>query len=169
MGRPATPDRHAGACFIHAPSIGLKLHFQFMPDEISDSKGANFSDTEIIGRSHPIKGYSSSGARLLSFTLQFYQMASDDDIMQRVTDLKSLCYPHYAGSVFPPPPVHVVVGYKIGMWAVLTQCDITYKPPWNNDTDPMFIEVSLSFSEVGLRAWDLNEIRAFEDTVYLGP
>ena len=169
MGKPATPDEHAEQCYIYAPSIDMKLTFQFMPEEISDSKGANYTETEIVGRSHPIQGYSSSGARTLSFTLQFYQMDADDDPLAMAVDLKSLCYPQYAGSVFPPPPVHVRIGTGIGIWAIMTQCDITYKAPWNANAQPMFVEVSVSFAETGIRAWDVGEIRAFSDTVYLGP
>lgn len=169
MGRPATPDEHAAQCFINAPSIGLKVTFQFMPDEISDSKSANYSDTEIIGRSHPIKGYSSSGARTLSFTLQFYMTDKSQNPLVTATALKSLCYPQYAGSVYPPPPVQVKIGPNIGMWGVLTQCDITYRAPWDPNVQPMMAEVALSFSETGIRAWDTLEIQSFQDVVYLGP
>lgn len=148
------------------PMGGTTIKFQFMPEDISDNKSANYNETEILARSHPLMGYSSSGARQLSFTLQFYKTGTFDPL-DVTLKLRALCYAQYADNVSPPPVCIVAIG-KIKMKGVMMNCDITYKHPWDVDEDsPMYAEVSLTFSEVNEVPWSYAEVAAGLDMVSL--
>lgn len=89
-----------------------RLPFQFLPDNISESKAAIYGDIITIGRSTPIKTYSHSASKNLNFTLKFFANPEKGDmsmtpkvIKERVDFCYSLLYPDYsAGFVLKPPP-----------------------------------------------------------------
>src|ERR1035437_5083330 len=87
------------------------IPFQFMPDTIRDSKVAVYNDIAIVGRSSPVKNYSHSGARMISFTLQFfvYPEAGMDNLdtaalTQKIALFVFLVFPNYDGFIIKPPP-----------------------------------------------------------------
>jgi hypothetical protein len=129
-----------------------RLEFQMMP-EISDSKNVNWNHMEIIGRSHPILGYASSGARTVSFTLMFFADPSHDDptTLQKVSDnlkfLMSLAYPDYdGGRIKPPHKVLLKIGNQLKMKGVLESVNINYHTLWR-DNLPVHAEASVTFIE----------------------
>jgi len=137
-----------------------------MPEDVSDSKSSNYNETEIMARSMPLQGYSSSGARQLSFTLQFYSTDTFDPLDVTIK-LRALCYAQYTNTVAPPPVCIVGIG-KIKMRGVMTQCDITYKHPWDvNVKTPMFAEASVTFAETNEVPWSYTEVAAGADMVNL--
>jgi len=146
------------------PIGGNTIKFQFMPEDVSDSKSANYNETEIMARSMPLMGWSSSGARQLSFTLQFYKTASYEPL-DTCNELRALCYGNYNGQVAPPPVCIVQIG-RVRMKGVMTQCDITYKHPWwtaAGEEKPMYSEVSVTFAEVHETPWSYKDVIAGDD------
>ena len=116
----AIPD-----CYINIS--GYKIPMYILPD-ISDGKSAEYSDTPVIGRSTPIKTFSNSGIRTISWTAQFmitqknpYDNAvlssenPDREIRSQTAEtnlfylrlIQSAVYPRSGGSAAPyaPPPV----------------------------------------------------------------
>lgn len=101
-----------GACYILIPGSGLpnsKIVMTNLPD-ISDQKSAAYSDENVIGRSSPIKSYSNSENRTISWQLHFFVVRPRDvqDNLQQLRALESALYPRVdpnAGVPFIPPPI----------------------------------------------------------------
>lgn len=154
---------------------GGELHFQSMPTEISDSKSANWTPTEILGRSEPLQGYANSGPRVISFTLDFANSADYGDqpvhgpeantpggntemepteyVLNAVHWLQSLVYPDYddevGGLVKPPPVCALVIGELIRSRVICKDVQVTWRGPWEPDSlTPLFATVALTFEEV---------------------
>jgi hypothetical protein len=152
-----------------------ELVFQNMPTEIQDTKSANWSATSIIGRSEPIQGYSDSGPRVLSFTLEFAESVDQGDstshgpeantvggnteiarawyVKQAVHWLQSLVYPDYSKQLVNHPPVClVVIGEAIGSRCICKDVSVTWKGPWEPQSlTPILASVGLTFEEVNER------------------
>lgn len=148
---------------------GYILFFQFMPDDIQDSKSAQYSDFPIVGRSVPLKNYDGSPSRQISLTLDFFTMPlekqpfPDPYTIKRWCDrLRSWCYPDYSrGGILPPHTVLIRVGITLAMTAVITQCTVSY--PFKTWTAgqllPMGARVNLRFEEIARIPPDTNEVQ----------
>lgn len=135
------------------------IPFQFMPDSISDNKQANYNDVNIIARSVPVKSYSHSSARQISFTLDFFtapeagmKVVNPLIIKNRIDALKALVYPEYSTfSIKPPPRCIVHIGAQLSFLGVCRSVNVTYsnQSPW--DLQPVVLahhaKVALTFEE----------------------
>ncbi len=96
-------------CFVIIPNgqESVKIELKALPD-ITDSKSASYHDEPIIGRSTPLKTYSHSENRVISFTMHFYTV-SDGDIEENLKFLKAIqsaAYPRMGTTTpFLPPPI----------------------------------------------------------------
>ena len=93
-------------CYIKVFNLYI---FMYILPEISDTKKANYNDEPIIGRSFPIKTYSHSDNRTISWTAHFV-VTEEADIeynMDTLRLLESLVYPRSGGggSPYRPPPL----------------------------------------------------------------
>ena len=146
---------------------GGMVKLQFIPESITDSKRAQFTDYDILGRSSPLKGYQFGPSRTLEFTAKFFASPEQDNpmpspgLIKIQTDwLLSLPYPDYGGGIKPPHKCLVTIGANIQIIGVCTAASAIYKQgtPW--DLGPGFthgVEVSLMFEEVKdtpLDVWD---------------
>lgn len=94
-------------CYISIPGYG-KITMRTLPD-ISDSKSASYSDEPVIGRSFPMKTYSHSENRAISWTAYFL-VCEKSDIQKNIKEMRAIqsaVYPRKGGSGAPyaPPPV----------------------------------------------------------------
>jgi hypothetical protein len=148
------------SCYIIAlEASGGPYYFQFMPESITDSKSANFTDYSILGRSHPIKGYQNSPSRSIEFSVMLFAQPTAQDSSYTVSKVKkdvdfllSLPYPRYDGGIKPPPKCHVKIGNNIEMIGVCTSASASYRKgvPWSGSGENAHgVEVSLRFEEVG--------------------
>lgn len=148
----------AFSCFIIVfdRQMGLKvadvIPFQFMPKTITDSKVAIYNDIAIVARSSPLKAYSQSQGRQISFTLDFFaapqqglELIIPSLIRNRIDALRALTYPSYSGTftgVKPPPRCLVRIGNQVSMIGVCKQVTVAY----NNEVTPWTIgALSMSF------------------------
>lgn len=135
------------------------IPFQFMPNIIRDSKSAVYNDIPIIARSVPVKNYSYTSSRLMSFTLEFFVSPeqgmdfSPRDIQSRIDLLRSLVYPDYSGFVVKPPSRCVVaIGDQTNFIGICKSVSVSYSnhSPW--DINPPILThhatVDLTFEEV---------------------
>jgi hypothetical protein len=88
---------------------GQKLIQKILPD-ISDSKSASYNDEPIIGRSFPLKTYSHSENRTISWTMHFMVVKKGDaeENMKQLRAIESLVYPRDQDSTstpFAPPRI----------------------------------------------------------------
>jgi len=90
-------------CYISIDGATIKM--KVLPD-ISDSKSASYNDEPIIGRSFPMKTYSHSENRTISWTAHFI-VCKKADIEQNIKDLYLIAgcvYPE-EGEPYSPPPI----------------------------------------------------------------
>lgn len=136
------------------------IPFQFMPDNVRDSKVAVFNDIAIIGRSSPIKNFSHSGPRTISFALQFFaapeaglRIIDPLIIKSRVDALRALVVPNYDGFIIEPPPRCIVhLGLQMAFLGVCKSVNVSYSgaSPWNVLPMPVLAHhatVDLTFEE----------------------
>lgn len=88
---------------------GQKIEFNNLPD-ISDSKGASYSDEQIMGRSTPFKTYSSSDNRTINLTIRLFTLSAEDrtNNISTLRRIQSAVYPRditTGGSAYLPPPI----------------------------------------------------------------
>lgn len=133
-------------CYIINLVTGTRIAFTVIPEDISDSNSAQFDDQSIRGRSTPLKGYSGSGPRSVSYSLDLHDDYCQGGILKTVNKLKALVYPVYGG-VVTPPKCYVRLGNMVGMTAVTNSVNISWKPPYRNGVY-VCATVSLEFSEV---------------------
>lgn len=86
---------------------GTTIYMDILP-EISDSKGATFPEEPMIGRSTPLKTYSHSETRSISWTAYFMILSDGDaeENIQAIRAIESCVYSDVGGSTpYIPPPV----------------------------------------------------------------
>lgn len=112
-----------------------RIIFQYMPEAFTESKSVNYQDVDIIGRSEPVLGYRSSGARIFNIVLTLVAGETPDvvfDVIRPLWLVRSWAYPNYTDTKVPNIPARLV--FVVGSWliqqVVLLRYDITYKAPW---------------------------------------
>jgi hypothetical protein len=97
--------------------------------DISDSKSATWTPTQIMNRETPLQGYASSEPRVVGLTMIF---VAQEDVLKEVQDkvnfVKSFVYPDYkTASPYPQPPHRVKLAYgSVEIVGVITSCDTTW-------------------------------------------
>jgi len=121
----------------------VMIQAKILPD-LSDGKGANYSDTNIMGRSSPVTTYSYSDKRAFSLEWKFIALKVDDldENLRHKRILESCVYPRdeISGAPFMPPPIcKILYGRLLGdspICAVLRSYSVKY------DTSQVFNEYS---------------------------
>jgi hypothetical protein len=145
-----------------------RLEFQMFPEEITDTKNAEWAAVPIIGRAEPYRVYASSGPRSISLTLHFFASTDQDDtgvpddVLQAVAFLRSLVYPDLRdGIVIPPPVVLLIIGRTFDLRGIVESYSATYREPWElPDIVPHRAEVQLTIAEVNLIPPTSTQIRS---------
>lgn len=109
---PSGALRYLDDCYIWIVDLGVQINMRILPD-ISDSKGANYADENAIGRSFPIKNYSYSENRSISWTIHMMvcQEGDQDQIMNDLRALEACVYPTQDETPYAPPPIcHIRCG-----------------------------------------------------------
>ncbi len=137
---------------------GEEILFRILP-EISDSKGANYADEPIPGRSFPVKTYSHSENRAISMELHFIALKKSDiqENLDYLRLIQSAVYPRdgSGGSPYKPPPVCQIKCGKIlgddGVCVVLKNYSVKFDPNmvWDLETLlPYKFDISTSWEVV---------------------
>jgi hypothetical protein len=118
---------------------------KLQPSELTERKSANFNDVEVIGNSAPVPVYSSSSARVISFSLTFY--GNGDEVDKRVRFLKSLTYPAESGGVLTTPPdVKLIWGKSFNCIGNVRDVEVQYGEVWDLKRElPRYATVSVEF------------------------
>lgn len=124
------------------------------PEELSDSQSANWSESNIIGRSSPISAYTSTGYRQVSFSIELHRELCDDLRLGENSSLEQVervvrrsVYPSYASGRGVAPPITTV---KIGAFKArgyVTSYQFTWKKPI---VDNKYQILSMSISMVDI-------------------
>ena len=157
---------------LYLPSSGGRtsdrIQFSYLQDNFTESKAANYSATQVLGRSEPIRGYLGSTARALNLQLmipvegdrpptQVGTSSSMETVFKRKSEvvdfIRSLVYPHYSAETqnmtYPPPRVLVIFGSWFSMLGIVTNYSMTHRSPWASQGNmmPYVTEVTLTIEE----------------------
>lgn len=157
------------------------LQFGYIPEELSDTKTANWNAIDIPGRSEPILGYVNSSSREFSLHLRFLagvdqlknpstssgepnRNTTEDNtsaVKQKVDWCRSLVYPDYTNPNLIKPPHRVLfsIGRLIKSICVVSSVNAIYKIPWDINLLPLLAEVDLTLQEVNNIPKGYSEIR----------
>ena len=116
--------------YIKNNLTGTKIPFPVMPQGISESISANFTQQDIVGASVPRVVYNSTGAKTMSFSLQNltedYIAEGFPDLKQYVRALQALAYPTYgSGGIVNSPNITIVLGDR-SMRCVCTNVSVSW-------------------------------------------
>lgn len=158
------------------------LTFGYIPEEISDTKAANYAQIDVPGRSEPVFGYISSGPREFGLHLKFIagigqtKFAAqneepvpnnnplDDNTLAVIVKthwLQSLAYPDYSSSDYTLPPHKVLlsIGLLIKSECIVNSVNVMYKGPYDSNLLPFIAEVDLSLYEVNQIPQGYSDVR----------
>jgi hypothetical protein len=151
----------------------ITVPFDTMPSTITDSKQALWQDTAIIARSAPLKTYQFSGARTITFSLDFFISLEANDLKDEKLDLiemkhkldtlRGLVYPNNSPTMRRPRKCLFRMGEAFGMIAFCKSVSVIYRgdSPWN--LNPMLAHhatVNLVLEETGEKIYTFGEVRA---------
>ena len=116
--------------YIKNNLTGTKIPFPVMPQGISESVSANYTQQDIVGASVPRVVYNSTGAKTMSFSLQNltedYIAQGFSNLKQYVKALEALAYPTYgSGGIVNSPSITIVLGDR-SMRCVCTNVSINW-------------------------------------------
>lgn len=152
------------------------IKFQTPPRSIQDGKVANFDSQTILGRSEPLRAYTSSNARGITFSIDYYWYDMNPSgagswtfIESNINKLKALTYPKHTQGFQPTPRVLFYFGrvYR-GIPCIVNSVALDLKDPWVNPDDgdvydgdvvPFQTTVNIAL-EV---AYDYDDARGHED------
>jgi len=146
-------------CYVNFPNLGAKIYMEILP-QISDQKGASYSDENGIGRTQPWKTYQYSENRSISWTATF--IATKDSDFDRFLDyirtIQAAVYPMDKGgsAPFAPPPVAKIRCGQLlqregELCAVLKSYSIKYDAgvPWDERTYlPYKFDIDMTFDVI---------------------
>lgn len=171
-----TVKTYPWAYIVHVEDPAQRLEFQIFPEEISMSKAAEYTSMGIVGRSEPVRAYSSSGSKTYSFELTFVASVDQNDggssydVLEKINWLESLVYPEYKNNItYPPPVVFLIVGDAINARCITTEVSPVLRGPWEINESPLGDEfnwegpiqavASVTFEEVNLTPLSSTDIR----------
>jgi hypothetical protein len=142
---------------------GSKIEFLLVPEEISESFSSSFESQDIMGRTAPIVGFSSSGPHTVSLniTIQADMEGGIENMKKKINQLIALTYPVYSGDLLEPPKCFVRVGNMVGMYGYIESVDVSWEKPY---TDMVFrkAEISLSVNEIRNNAGECLDAKGIE-------
>lgn len=118
-----------------------------LPQEVTDQIATDFDDIVIRGRSAPLRGYSASGPRTVSFDLELHEDYCPYGLVNTCAQLKALCYPGYDSNV-NAPQCYVRIGQAVTGIFTVSDVSVTYQTPYRDDMY-VFANVSISLTEAG--------------------
>lgn len=149
-------------CYIHIPGGGI-LYQKILPD-ISDSKGASFPEEPLMGRATPLKTYSHSETRSISWTMHFMTCKKGDgkDNLMTLRAIESCVYPkdQSGSSPYEPPNLcRIRCGDLLGddeLCVAMKSYSVKFPPDvaWDEDLIPYKFDVDMSFDVV----YDSNDL-----------
>lgn len=157
---------------LYGSGVNIDLTVLGLPDEIDDSYSANFTQTDMLGRSSPPINYGNGGPREINFSIFVREdlVPDGEDITEVVNKFRSLSYPEYVKGVVIPPELIVRMGDMFSIRAVCNNVAVSWEKPYGTtsegNTAYYQAEISLSFQEsVGQDvSYSASEVMSGRDT-----
>ena len=121
-------------CIVKVGSTTLNM--PCYPETIEDGTQANYSTTELLGRSEPFLIYNNTSGREISFTFNMHrEMTNNEDEIDRIVKvIESGVYPKY-GSDIAPQKVEVKIGNQIYISGVMKNERTSWSGPIDINKD----------------------------------
>ena len=156
-------------CIVKVGSTTLNM--PCYPETIEDGTQANYSTTELLGRSEPFLIYNNTSGREISFTFNMHrEMTNNEDEIDRIVKvIESGVYPKY-GSDIAPQKVEVKIGNQIYISGVMKNERTSWSGPidinkdQNGNTYNKYNIVSVTFTV----AESTNNPKSAADIVRMG-
>ena len=134
-----------GKCTLQVDGIGF-IEFPCFPETFNDSRQANYSTQNPIGRSEPFQIYQNSGPRVVAVSFRMHrEMCQRTPIDAIVATVFACTYPLNQGSGHITPRVTLTIGNNCSITGVI---DSTVSADWGETIlqDNKYSTVTLSFS-----------------------
>ena len=142
--------------------------YGILPDDITESHGANFEPMSIMSRSGQLLAYSGGSNRELTLNITVHEdylaeyMGGTADIREYAAQFKTLTYPEYTEGGVIPPSILLRVGTFIQFKGVCSNAQVTWKKPIRNGRY-IVADFSLSLQETNSNSFAASEIFAMDD------
>ena len=135
-------------CYIIRNDNNKKLTFQFNPESIPYSRGANYTSIESAGMSYPLTQYVGGQVREFSFEVFYYDRPYTGKINTARKFLEGLLPPETNTSSFTKPPSFTFAyGYFVRKLVLL---NLDVNDEWLNDKgQPIMTRFTLTVRQVG--------------------
>lgn len=145
--------------------VDLKHNKEFkfhIPQSFSESYPVSWSSPgNVLGRTAPVLGYESTGARSIALDLHlyagegYYKPSSSSDNVDYVEKLhedlaflESLEYPDYSSAIIEPPPVVLLsLGESVKIKGVIQGLNIVHSRPFDSKNRAMSAHVSFTVTQ----------------------
>lgn len=149
MGSRFNADSKARTrCYIVNNTTNKPMNFQFNPESMPYSRGANYTSIESPGMSYPLTQYVGGSAREFSFEVFYYDRPYSGKINKARKFLEALLPPEKNKKSFKKPPTFTLAyGYFVKVY-VLTNLQVNDE--WmNGDGNPEMTRFTLTVRQVG--------------------
>ena len=149
MGSRFNADSRAKTrCYVINNSTNKKMNFQFNPESMPYSRGANYTSIESPGMSYPLTQYVGGSAREFSFKVFYYDRPYSGKINKARKFLEALLPPEKNKKSFKKPPTFTLAyGYFVKVY-VLTNLQGNDEI-MNGDGNPEMTRFTLTVRQVG--------------------
>lgn len=139
--------------YIRNEATGTTINFDLVPEDFSESFSSSFESQDIMGRSAPIVGWSSSGPHSVSLTLTLHAEieGGTDKLKDKINKLVALTYPVYSGDAITPPKCFIRVGKMVGMYGYIESVSVSWEKPYSEQIFRK-AEVSIDVNEIANNA-----------------
>ena len=148
MSKFNADSRAKTKCYILRNDNNAKHIFQFNPESMPYSRGANFTTIESPGMSYPLTQYVGGQVREFSFEVFYYDKPYSGKINTARKFLEGLLPPEKNTSSFKKPPTFTLAyGYFVKKY-VLTNLEVNDE--WmNSNGQPIMTRFTLTVRQVG--------------------
>ena len=149
MGSRFNADSRAKTrCYVINNSTNKKMNFQFNPESMPYSRGANYTSIESPGMSYPLTQYVGGSAREFSFEVFYYDRPYSGKINKARKFLEALLPPEKNKKSFKKPSTFTLAyGYFVKVY-VLTNLQVNDEI-MNGDGNPEMTRFTLTVRQVG--------------------
>ena len=149
MGSRFNADSRAKTrCYIVNNTTNKPMNFQFNPESMPYSRGANYTSIESPGMSYPLTQYVGGSAREFSFEVFYYDRPYSGKINKARKFLEALLPPEKNKKSFKKPPTFTLAyGYFVKVY-VLTNLQVNDEI-MNGDGNPEMTRFTLTVRQVG--------------------
>ena len=145
---------------------GDSIDFPVYPEEISDSKKANYTTMpDLLYQYEPWQLYNSSGPRTNTYLFHFHRdMWTGDHRDGKANELirycEANCYPEFNGSAVNIPTVTLYIAGSTLIHGVMTQVDTKWDGPIGLDGFYLNCELSITITEISETALNYGVIKS---------